>query len=175
MSTYNQGIVNVGDPGSAASGYHTRRLFNFADRVADLAPDESPFFVYLSKVAKVPTDDPIFRFLEDRTKVSMTDRSFQLAADVTIPAQGSNETYTIDDGATVPGSIDWLIRGMVVVIGQEASNAPDPVMVRVESGIRILSKPMTFHASWQCLFFTRWPRHGVRAQQLNCCLLPTKS
>ena len=131
MSTYNQGIVNVGDPGSAASGYHTRRLFNFADRVADLAPDESPFFVYLSKVAKVPTDDPIFRFLEDRTKVSMTDRSFQLAADVTIPAQGSNETYTIDDGAG--GSIDWLIRGMVVVIGQEASNAPDPVMVRVEA------------------------------------------
>ena len=28
MATYNQGIVNVGDPGSAASGYHTRRLFN---------------------------------------------------------------------------------------------------------------------------------------------------
>jgi hypothetical protein len=78
MANYNAGIVNVGDPGSAASGYHTRRLFNFSDRVADLAPDESPFFVYLSKVAKVPTDDPQFRFLEDRTKVSMTDRSFFL-------------------------------------------------------------------------------------------------
>ena len=39
MSTYNQGIVKVGDPGSAASGYHTRRLFNFSDRVADLAPE----------------------------------------------------------------------------------------------------------------------------------------
>ena len=131
MSTYNQGIVNVGDPGSAASGYHTRRLFNFADRVADLAPDESPFFVYLSKVAKVPTDDPIFRFLEDRTKVSMTDRSFSIAGDVTVPAAGSNETYAVDDGAG--GSIDWLIRGMVVVIGQEDSSAPDPVMVRIES------------------------------------------
>ena len=90
MSTYNQGIVNVGTPGEAASGYHTRRLFNFSDRVADLAPDESPFFVYLSKVAKVPTDDPQFRFLEDRTKISMTDRSFLINGDVTIPAAGSS-------------------------------------------------------------------------------------
>ena len=69
MPNYNSGIVNVGTPGSAASGYHTRRLFNFSDRVAELAPEESPFFVYLSKVAKVPTDDPQFRFLEDRTKI----------------------------------------------------------------------------------------------------------
>jgi len=29
-----------------------RRLFNFGDRVAELAPQQSPFFVYLSKVAK---------------------------------------------------------------------------------------------------------------------------
>ena len=99
MSTYNQGIVNVGDPGSAASGYHTRRLFNFSDRVADLAPEESPFFVYLSKVAKVPTDDPQFRFLEDRTKVSMTDRSFLLAGSHSIPAAGSSLTYSVDTSA----------------------------------------------------------------------------
>ena len=39
MATNNQGIVNVGTPGSAASGYHTRRLFNFSDRVAELAPE----------------------------------------------------------------------------------------------------------------------------------------
>ena len=104
MANYNQGIVNVGDPGSAASGYHTRRLFNFSDRVADLAPDESPFFVYLSKVAKVPTDDPQFRFLEDRTKVSMTARSFLLK-----------------------------VEEMVFAIGQENSAVSDPVIVRVES------------------------------------------
>ena len=94
MANYNQGIVNVGDPGAAASGFHTRRLFNFSDRVAELAPDESPFFVYLSKVAKVPTDDPQFRFLEDRTKISMTDRSFVLDGSHSIPAAGSSITYT---------------------------------------------------------------------------------
>ena len=31
-----------------------RRLFNFGERVAELAPQQSPFFVYLSKVAKKP-------------------------------------------------------------------------------------------------------------------------
>ena len=30
----------------------TRRKFNFGERVAELAPMQSPFFVYLSKVAK---------------------------------------------------------------------------------------------------------------------------
>ena len=131
MSTYNQGIVNVGDPGSAASGYHTRRLFNFSDRVADLAPDESPFFVYLSKVAKVPTDDPQFRFLEDRTKVSMTDRSFLLAGSHSIPASGSSLTYTVDTSGGA--SVDWLIKGMVFAVGYTETNAPETIIVRVES------------------------------------------
>jgi len=44
----------------------TRRLFNFGDRVAELAPQQSPFFVYLSKVAKKATNDPVFKFLEQR-------------------------------------------------------------------------------------------------------------
>jgi len=131
MSTYNNGIVNVGTPGSAASGYHTRRLFNFSDRVAELAPEESPFFVYLSKVAKVPTDDPQFRFLEDRTKISMTDRSFLINTDTTVPAAGSSVTYTVDASAA---SVDWLIKGMVFAIGQEtAASVPNTVIVRIES------------------------------------------
>jgi hypothetical protein len=131
MANYNAGIVNVGDPGSAASGYHTRRLFNFSDRVADLAPDESPFFVYLSKVAKVPTDDPQFRFLEDRTKVSMTDRSFLLFGEEAIPAVGSTLQYQVDTSGGA--SVDWLIKGMVFALGQENSSVSDPVIVRIES------------------------------------------
>ena len=43
-----------------------RRLYDFSDRVAELAPEESPFFVYLSQVAKTPTDDSVFRYLENR-------------------------------------------------------------------------------------------------------------
>jgi hypothetical protein len=44
----------------------TRRKFNFGERVAELAPQQSPFFVYLSKVAKKATNDPVFKFLEQR-------------------------------------------------------------------------------------------------------------
>ena len=131
MATINQGIVNVGDPGSAASGYHTRRLFNFSDRVADLAPEESPFFVYLSKVAKVPTDDPQFRFLEDRTKVSMTDRGFLLAGSHSIPAAGSTLSYTVDTSGGA--SVDWLVKGMVFAVDYTENAAPETIIVRVES------------------------------------------
>ena len=43
-----------------------RRVFNFGERVAELNPAASPFFAYLSKIAKKPTDDPVFKFLEKR-------------------------------------------------------------------------------------------------------------
>ena len=134
MATYNSGIVNVGDPGAVIdSTIPSRRLFNFSDRVADLAPDESPFFVYLSKVAKVPTDDPQFRFLEDRTKVSMTDRSFLLAGSHSIPAAGSSLTYSVDtsDGA----SVDWLVKGMVFAVGYTENDSPETIIVRIESAV----------------------------------------
>ena len=133
MANYNQGIVNVGDPGAASSGFHTRRLFNFSDRVAELAPDESPFFVYLSKVAKVPTDDPQFRFLEDRTKISMTDRSFVLDGAHSIPAAGSSITYTVEESAGSETSVDFLIKGMVFAVGYSESNSPETIIVRIES------------------------------------------
>ena len=43
---------NAGNAVSNTSMDDTRRIFNFGDRVAELAPQQSPFFVYLSKVAK---------------------------------------------------------------------------------------------------------------------------
>mgnify|MGYP003136230497 FL=1 len=142
MATNNQGIVNVGTPGSAASGYHTRRLFNFSDRVAELAPEESPFFVYLSKVAKVPTDDPQFRFLEDRTKISMTDRSFLLSGSHSIPAAGSTLTYTVDTSGGA--SVDWLLKGMVFAVGYTENNSPETIIVRVETAPTDAGSTTTF-------------------------------
>ena len=58
-----------GSSGNTAQGVSiddTRRKFNFGERVAELAPVQSPFFVYLSKVAKKATNDPVFKFLEQR-------------------------------------------------------------------------------------------------------------
>ena len=59
---------NMGGPntGQGVSLDDTRRKFNFGERVAELAPQQSPFFVYLSKVAKKATNDPVFKFLEQR-------------------------------------------------------------------------------------------------------------
>ena len=60
---------NIGGPNTAQSSVSlndTRRKFNFGERVAELAPQQSPFFVYLSKVAKKATNDPVFKFLEQR-------------------------------------------------------------------------------------------------------------
>ena len=134
MATYNAGMVKFADPGAVIdSTIPSRRLFNFSDRVADLAPDESPFFVYLSKVAKVPTDDPQFRFLEDRTKVSITDRSFLLKGSHSIPAAGSTLAYSVDTSGGA--SVDWLVKGMVFAVGYSESNSPETIIVRVESAV----------------------------------------
>ena len=134
MATYNSGQLKHSDPGAVIdSTVHSRRLYNFSDRVADLAPDESPFFVYLSKVAKVPTDDPQFRFLEDRNKIAITDRAFLIQAAVTLSAAGSLTTVTFDTAGVA--SVDWLVKGMVIAIGEDddSTNQPAHNIVRVES------------------------------------------
>ena len=128
MPNYNQGPVNAVSgitPGSSVQDFgsnvtmNNRRLYDFSDRVAELSPEESPFFVYLSQVAKVPTSDSQFRFLEDRTQIAMVDRSFLMAAGATLAAQGGITSLTVDttDGA----SVDYLIKGMVLSF-QQSSN-----------------------------------------------------
>ena len=118
MATYNKGPINAVSgitPGQGvvdSASMSTRRLYDFSDRVAELSPEESPFFVYLSQVAKVPTSDSQFRYLEDRTQIAMTDRSFQMAAGATLAAPGGLTSITVDDGNS--NSIDYLIKGMVL-------------------------------------------------------------
>ena len=146
MATYNNpGPLKFGEPGAVISStIPSRRLYNFSDRVADLAPEESPFFVYLSKVAKVATDDPQFRWLKDRNKIQMSERSFALDASHTVAAAGSSITYTVDDGAgAAPG---WLIKGMVFAVGETngSTNEPETAIVRIESAPSVGSTETTF-------------------------------
>ena len=93
-----------------------RRLYNFGDRVAELSPEESPFFVYLSKVAKVPTDDPVFRFLENRSKIDWTSREFFVDGAVGTVAAGTDYSFTVESAltsTTTAGRVSWLVKGMV--------------------------------------------------------------
>ncbi len=82
---------------SGVSINDTRRKFNFGERVAELAPVQSPFFVYLSKVAKKATNDPVFKFLEQRHQWQR--RNFEVE---------TNETKTLGGAATYAAALtDW--------------------------------------------------------------------
>ena len=147
MANYNNpGPLKFGEPGAVIdSTVHSRRLYNFGDRVADLAPEESPFFVYLSKVAKVPTDDPQFRWLKDRNKIQMADRSFAIDASThTVPAAGSTLSYSVDDGSGA--NVGWLIKGMVFTVGETntSTNEPETAIVRIESAPVVGSTETSF-------------------------------
>ena len=123
MANYNSGVVNVGTPGSQTAlslAKGSRRLYDFSDRVADLNPEESPFFVYLSKVGKVPTSDPQFRFLEDRTKMAFTDRSFNISTNLAAVSAGAVVS------ATITAAAPWLIKGMVISVTSFTGNSGAP-------------------------------------------------
>ena len=60
--------VNGNGPGDSTN-YDTgdlRRKYNFGDRVSELALAQDPFFRFVSKVSKKPTDDPAFKWAEKR-------------------------------------------------------------------------------------------------------------
>lgn len=87
--------VYTNSTGNAPTGVSindTRRIFNFGERVAELAPAQSPFFVYLSKVAKKSTDDPVFKFMERRHQWQR--RNFEVE---------TTNTATEDETRTVAG------------------------------------------------------------------------
>ena len=69
-----------------------RRKYNFGDRVSELNIAQDPFFRFVSKVAKSPTDDPEFKFTERRP-------SFHKRYAYVV-AQGTSALTGVDDQAT---------------------------------------------------------------------------
>ena len=84
MATVYSNVASAGGTGTASLD-NTRRVFNFGDRVSELAPQQSPFFVYLNKVAKKATNDPVFKFLEQRHQWQRRNMTIQEA----VAAQGA--------------------------------------------------------------------------------------
>ena len=152
---FNQGQLKASQITAAATaqgagGYgqapDQRKLYDFSDRVAELMPEESPFFVYLSQVAKQATDDSVFRYLENRTVTNYTARNFSLAAHVngeSAVSQGELHDFTVDDADG--SSIGFLTKGMVIAISSVDSTAGyGQVLVRVESAPNVQSANTTF-------------------------------
>ena len=131
---YSYNVDQTGNtvPSAVGASADLRRIHNFGDRVAELAPEESPFFVYLNKVAKVPTNDPVFRFLENRSKIDWTSRNFFIdGTALTNVAADSSYTIQVDDNASTPAKIDWLVKGMVFAVETDRT-AQSQVLFRVE-------------------------------------------
>lgn len=152
---FNQGqlkasqITSASQTGSGVYGQapDQRKLYDFSDRVAELMPEESPFFVYLSQVAKVATDDNVFRYLENRTVTNYTARDFDLAADVNGgSAVSANELYdfTVDENGS--SAVGFLTKGMVLAVRtvNDATNGYSQALVRVESAPQVGASSTTF-------------------------------
>jgi len=120
-----------------------RRIFNFGDRVAELTPEESPFFVYLNKVSKAPTDDPVFRYLENRNKISFSDRSFLIKGAVGTVSAGSSYSFIVDTAGGA--AVEYLVKGMVFSVGTVDSTAGyGQALVRVDGAITHNSSDSSF-------------------------------
>ena len=111
-------------PASEVSINDSRRIYNFGERVSELAPQQSPFFVYLSKVAKESTDDPVFKFLEQRHQWQR--RNFIVKTDGAACAKDADTTYHLvcsydKYGSEVASAApQFLIAGQVLRIAGKA-------------------------------------------------------
>lgn len=122
-------------PASQASINDSRRIFNFGERVAELAPQQSPFFVYLSKVAKQATDDPVFKFLEQRHQFQR--RNFIVKTDGAATNKDASVTYDV--------VCDYDKFGNDLTLGGGSSTAA-PQFLLVNQVIRVGGKALKITA-----------------------------
>ena len=123
MATVYSNVASATGSGTASLD-NTRRKFNFGDRVAELAPQQSPFFVYLNKVAKKPTNDPVFKFLEQRHQWQRRNMEVNTAATSMSAAVGADmgqnlqlvcgyDSYGKIQANTAP---TFLVGGQVIAV-----------------------------------------------------------
>jgi len=132
MSTFYSG--QAGNTLQGVSINDSRRIFNFGERVAELAPQQSPFFTYLSKVSKTPTDDPVFKFLEQRHQWQRRNfevwEAFDPGAEVVGTALDANDDLHItchyDRYGNPSGTTDhccyFILPGQVIALANDDGN-----------------------------------------------------
>ena len=105
-----------------------RRKYNFGDRVSELAIAQDPFFRFVSKVAKKPTDDPEFKFTERRS--SYHKRYAYITAHGASSAVATTGDATVPAGALDQGDIyyfkmgtDYKSAGNISSISGQSTNA----------------------------------------------------
>ena len=110
-----------GSNGSASSINDSRRIFNFGERVAELAPQSSPFLTYLSKFGKKATDDPVFKFLEQRHQYQRRNFEVAVAKDITNYNSGNWAVTDLRLDAAYDQfgrEVDTNVRPEFLIVGQ---------------------------------------------------------
>jgi len=94
--------VSSGDQryGSDLKTGDLRRRYNFGDRVSELAIAQDPFFRFVSKIGKKPTDDPEFKYTERRPSYHKRYAYVSNHHATTISSQAG------DDANVVAGALD---------------------------------------------------------------------
>ncbi|MAH49737.1 hypothetical protein CMI37_28190 [Candidatus Pacearchaeota archaeon] len=120
MATVYSNVASQAGAGTASLD-NTRRVFNFGDRVAELAPQQSPFFVYLNKVAKKATNDPVFKFLEQRHQWQR--RNFEIVTTALTVSDAETHGGVFDSGE------DLVITAKYDQYGKISSGSHCPFIV----------------------------------------------
>ena len=111
----------------------TRRQFNFGERVAELAPQQSPFFVYLSTVAKKATNDPVFKFLEQRHQWQR--RNFEIHTTFTASEEFA-VAEVLNDGEDIVFTCKYDEYGKIVSASECTFLLPGQVLaVKADNGV----------------------------------------
>lgn len=160
--------VSTGVAPQGVSINDTRRIYNFGERVSELAPQQSPFFVYLSKVAKSATDDPVFKFLEQRHQWQR--RNFVIKTEIADTASGADaaglkvvasyDKYGRETASSKSAAPQYFIAGQVVRIAGKAFRVK--TVTAVGSGLETTYAAGTA-ATYTSLTLTALEQSGVIA------------
>jgi len=96
--------------GSTLDTGDLRRKYDFGARVSELAIAQDPFFRFVSKLSKKPTDDPQFKFTERRPSFHKR-YAYVTNHGATAPTSGAGTDATVDAGAVDAGDTYYLCMG----------------------------------------------------------------
>ena len=114
--------------GAAVQGVsidNNRRKFNFGERVLELSPQESPFFTYLAKVRRVPTNDPVFKMLEERqlwqrrsmkVKGAVSSAAYTNGTEVANMLKADSDFDIYGREVSTPVKPDFVLNGQIIAI-----------------------------------------------------------
>ena len=133
LSSLSPGAINEQGYGSVQLDTgDLRRAYNFGNRVSELSIAQDPFFRFLSKVAKTPTNDPSFKFTEKRQswmkryayvvgqiKTGTTD----VFDDATVTGHGADATIAAGDTLKVYMATDYKSAGNIQNVAGQSNGA----------------------------------------------------